>query len=65
MTAPADRELNVEKLATTLYEIQVSVAMLIEQLARARNPAVNSLAITDLVLLNEVLQRHHPSLQRH
>jgi len=35
MTAP-DRELNVELLVTTLHEIQVSVAMLIEQLARDR-----------------------------
>ncbi len=64
MTSP-DRDLNVELLVTTLHEIQVSVTMLIEQLARDRNPDVNDWAILDVVILHHALQRHHPSLHRH
>ena len=62
---PDDRDLNVDLLVTTLHEIQVSIAMLIEQLARTRNPDVHDWAILDVVSLHHALQRHHPSLQRH
>ena len=65
LTAFDDRELNIDRLVTTLHEIQVSIAMLIEQLARNRNPDVHDWTILDVVSLHQVLQRHHPSLQRH
>lgn len=62
MTAFEDREVNVDLLVTTLHEIQVSTAMLIEQLACDRHPAIHDWAILDLVSLHQALQRHHPSL---
>lgn len=65
MTAFDDRDLNIDRLVTTLHEIQVSAAMLIEQLARDRNPDVHDRAILDVVSLHHALQRHHPSLRPH
>jgi hypothetical protein len=65
MTALDDRDINVELLVTTLHEIQVSAAILIEQLARDRHPAIHDWAILDVVNLHQALQRHHPSVQRH
>lgn len=65
MTTFDDRELNVDRLVTTLHEIQVSARILIEQLARDRHPDVTDWAILDVVSLHQALQRHHPSLQRH
>ena len=62
---PADRDLNVDLLVTTLYEIQVSAAMLADQLARDRAPAWSDRALLDIVSLHRLLQCHHPSLERH
>lgn len=59
------REINVHQLVTTLHEIQTSIAMLIEQLARDRNPDVNDWALIDVVMLHQSLKLNHPSLQRH
>lgn len=55
MTAPADRDLNVDLLVTTLHEIQVSAAMLAAQLARDRAPAWSDRALIDIVSLHRLL----------
>lgn len=61
----ANRVLNTEALLDTIYQIQVDLTLLVEQLARDRNPDVSDGAILDLVTLSHRLRVHHPSLIRH
>jgi len=61
----ADRTLNTEALLDTIYQLQVDLTLLAEQLARDRNPDVSDGAILDLVTLSHRLRVHHPSLSRH
>ena len=61
----ADRTLNTDALLDTIYQLQVDLKLLAEQLARDRNPDVNDGAILDLVTLSQRLHTHHPSLSRH
>lgn len=62
----ADRTLNTEALLDTIYQIQVDLTLLVEQLARDRNPDSGSgVAILDLVPLSQRLRAHPPSLSRH
>lgn len=61
----ADRDLNVDRLVTTLYEIQVSAAMLAAQLARDPGVEWSDRALLNIVSLHRLLQHHHPSLERH
>lgn len=58
-------DLNRDALLTTLYEIQVSLRILCERLARERNPDLSEYALLDLVSLHSALQRDCPSLARH
>ena len=60
-----DRTLNAEALLDTIYQIQVDLTLLADQLARDRNPDVSDGAILDLVTLSQRLHTHHPSLSRH
>ena len=60
-----DRTLNLDALLDTVYQIQVDLTLLAEQLARDRNPDVSDGAILDLVTLAHRLHAHHPSLSRH
>ena len=62
---PSDRTLNTEALLDTIYQLQVDLKLLAEQLARDRNPDVSDGAILDLVTLSHRLRVHHPSLIRH
>ena len=62
----ADRTLNTEALLDTIYQIQVDLTLLVEQLARDRNPDSGSgVAILDLAALSRLLRAYHPSLSRH
>ena len=65
MTAFDDRKINTDALIETLYEIQVSLRILIEHLARDRNPDLSDHALLDVAHLHTALQRHYPSLNRH
>ena len=60
-----DRTLNLAALLDTVYQLQVDLTLLAEQLARDRNPDVSDGAILDLVTLAHRLRGHHPSLSRH
>lgn len=60
-----DRTLNMDALLDTVYQLQVDLKLLAEQLARDRNPDVGDWAILDLVTLSRRLHAHHPSLSRH
>ena len=64
MTA-ADRSADLQVFIEALYEIQVSAAMLVEQLARDRAPAWSDKTMMDIIYLHRLLQHHHPSLERH
>ena len=61
----AGRLLNTEALLDTVYQLQVDLTLLAEQLARDRNPDVSDWAVLDLVNLSRRLHAHHPSLNRH
>jgi hypothetical protein len=60
-----DRTLNLDALLDTVYQLQVDLTLLAEQLARDRNPDVSDGAILDLVTFSHRLHAHHPSLSRH
>lgn len=61
----SDRTLNTEALLDTVYQLQVDLKLLAEQLARDYNPDVSNWALLDLVTLSDRLRDHHPSLRRH
>lgn len=60
-----DRTLNTEALLDTVYQLQVDLTLLADQLARARHPDMSDRAILDLVTLSHRLRVHPPSLSRH
>ena len=60
-----DRTLNMEALLDTVYQLQVDLTLLAEQLARDRNPDVSDHTILDLVTLAHRLRGHNPSLNWH
>lgn len=61
----SDRPLNMETLLDTVYQLQVDLTLLADQLARDRHLDVSDGAILDLVTLAHRLRGHHPSLSRH
>ena len=52
-------------LINDLYELQVSLSMLIEQLARERRFAVKREVLQSLSNLHWLMAQQHPSLMRH
>ena len=62
---PCDRTLNMDALLDTIYQLQVDLKLLAEQLARDHTLAVSDWALLDLVTLSDRLHAHHPSLRRH
>ena len=58
-------QLNMDALLATIYQVQTDLKLLVEQLARERNPDVGDRVILDLATLHINLQYHMPSLRRH
>ena len=59
------RTLDTDALLATIYAIQTDLKLLVEQLARDRNPNPNDHTIIDLAYLQAGLEAHTPSLTRH
>ena len=59
------RPLNTDALLDTIYRIQADLKILVDQLARSRNPDLADHAVIDLAVMAHLLQRHAPSLRRH
>lgn len=64
-TLPDPQPLNLDALLSTIYAIQVDLKLLVEQLARERNPDLTNDALHTLAWFHVTLQRHTPSLMRH
>lgn len=65
MTAEDEPSLDVDALITTIYGIQADLRLLVESLARERNPNVSDWSLLALVHLRRNLEYHTPSLRRH
>ena len=59
------RTLNLDALLATIYQVQTDLKLLVEHLARERNPDLGGRVILDLAFLHINLQDHMPSLRRH
>lgn len=59
------RTLNTDHLITVIYQIQTSLKILAEQLARDRNPDYSDITLYGLEVLHRQLQGFTPSLTRH
>lgn len=66
MTAFDDApDLDKDLVIGTIYRIQADLRLLVETLARDRNPSVSDGTLLDLVRLQFSLEGHTPSLRRH
>lgn len=66
MTAIDDEpELNTDILITTIYGIQSDLHLLVESLARERNPNVSDWTLLSLAHIRRSLEGCTPSLRRH
>ena len=66
MSAPDDpHDLDLDVLLATIYEMQTSLKMLTDQLAREYHPDLPDRAILDVAILHQSLLSHLPSLRRH
>ncbi len=59
--APIDHD----KLINTLYELQVSLKILAEQMARDRQPDINRRMLQTISNLHWFMGQNQPSLRRH
>lgn len=59
------RPLDLDVLLATIYAVQTDLKMLVEHLARERNPGVSHPEILALAYLREQLQHHTLSGMRH
>lgn len=59
------RLLNLDALLGTIYQVQTDLKLLIEHLARERNPDLASRVIFELACLHINLEYHMPSVRRH
>lgn len=59
--APLDRD----RLINAVYDLQATLTMLAEQLAREREPDLNQGMLNTLNCLHGYMQQQQPSLRRH
>lgn len=59
------RTLNLDALLGTIYQVQTDLKLLVEHLARERNPDLADRTLLNLATLHMNLQDHMPSLRRH
>ncbi len=59
--APLDKD----RLIHTVYDLQVTLTMLVEQLAREREPDLNDGMLQTLSCLHRYMTDQQPSLRRH
>jgi hypothetical protein len=59
------RPLNVNAILDTIYRGQTDLKLLVEHLARERNPDLADRVIVDLATLHMNLQDRLPSVRRH
>lgn len=59
--APLDKD----RLITAVHDLQTTLAMLVEQLAREREPDLNDGMLQTLACLHRYMIDQQPSLRRH
>lgn len=59
------RQLNMDALLATIYQVQTDLKLLVEHLARERNPDLADGMLLSLATLHVNMEYHMPSLRRH
>lgn len=62
---PEARTINTDALINMIYDIQTSLKMLADQLARDRNSDCSNITLWSIQAIHHQMQRRTPSLRRH
>lgn len=62
---PESRTVDVDALLDLIYRIQAGLKILVDQLARERNPDLSDASVHALIWMYSTLEAHTPSLTRH